>query len=358
MKTKTIRLMLTVTALFSLALVTACSDDDKPGPAKNREELATTIADATVLAETSEEGTIEDQFQAGSIAELEAAIASATEIFMDEDATQNEVNAANENLKSAIEDFMGKKVAPIAATDLIARWKFDEGTGTVTLDDSPNGFDGEFKAGHAFWGAGSPTWATDRHGDIGKAIYFDNGANIEVPYNTKLNPDNITITLWMKQDVNTPNIVNNQYMVAMNRWNGYKFNMQDVPKPFFTVNPQEAPGTHINRDSAQPDDGLPQGTWYHVAVTFSGDHMIFYINGTETEDWSDFEASPILDISANPVNLTIGQDLPTNKYTATEGDFFVDWGGHFIGAMDDIRLYKSALTAQQVLSIYNNEKPD
>lgn len=348
--------MLMVTALFSLALITACSDDDKgPGPAENREELAATIAEATVLAETSEEGTIEDQFQPGSIAELETAIASATEIFLDADATQNEVNAANENLKSAIEDFMDKKVAPIAATDLIARWKFDEGTGTKAYDDYDNGLDGDFKTGHTYFGAGNPQWTTDRHGNANRAIYFKDGANIEVPYDVKLNPSVITISLWMKQDVNTP-IVNDQYMIALNRWNGYKFNMQNVPKPFFTAATDDA---IFDRDSATPNDGLPQGNWYHLAVTFGGGHMKFYIDGEPTEggDWTDVSGT-LKSISANPVNFTIGSDLPTSKYTVTEGDFFVEWGGRFIGSLDDIRIYKSVLTAQQINSIYNNEKPD
>lgn len=350
--------MLTVTALFSLALIAACSDDDKPSPAKNREELATTIAEATVLAETSEEGTIEDQFQAGSIAELEAAIASATDIFMDEDATQKQVNAANANLKSAIEDFMSKKVAPIAAEDLIGRWKFDEGTGTVALDDSPNGFDGTFKTGAATWGAGFPTWTTDRHGDAGKAIAFDDGANIEVPYNSQLNPASMTISVW----VNAAEVRADNRFIGLQSWIGYKFQLQTENSPFFSAG--FAGGTY----DKSAETTLPIDEWHHLVVTFGDGETIFYIDGDLAKTWSD-TPNPMVSIADKPYNLVFGQDFPTDKYSAGDGANFntvghadyhvipLAWGGYFHGSIDDIRIYKTPLTAGQVTSIYNNEKP-
>jgi hypothetical protein len=250
MKTRTIKLMLMVTALFSVALITSCSDDDsKPKPADDRTELSAKIGQAELLLATTVEGTQEDQFQAGSQDVLQASVDAATLVFLDADATQAQVNSVVANLQTAIDVYMSKEVAPIAAADLVARYQFDEGTGTIAMDDSPNNFDGAFKTGHAFWGAGNPAWAADRHGNANRAIRFDDGAHIEVPYNTKLNPTNITISLWMKQDVNAGGIVDNQYMVAMNRWNGYKFNMQSVPKPFLTA---KTDATIFDRDSADP----------------------------------------------------------------------------------------------------------
>jgi hypothetical protein len=355
MKTRTIKLMLMATTIFSVALMASCSDDDdKPNPADDKTELAVTISQAELLILNTEEGTVEDQFAAGSQATLQEAIDAAEETLLDEDATQGEVNSVVQNLQTAIDTYMAGEVAPIAATDLIARYQFDEGTGTTAMDDSPNNFDGAFKTGHAFWGAGNPAWTTDRHGNANRAIRFDDGAHVEVPYNTKLNPGNITISLWMKQDVNTPNVVDNQYMVAMNRWNTYKFNMQSVPKPFLTTKTASA---GFDRDSADPAAGLPQGVWYHLVASFGGGHMKFYVNGTLTKDWTDVSGT-IIDISATPVNLTIGQDLPNDKYSMVDGNpNYLNWGGHFIGALDEIRIYKTVLTDTQVTSIYNNEKP-
>lgn len=357
MKAKPIKLLMMATVLFAMAFVAACSDDDGEDPADDRTALEAKIAEAEEIyaeAVESDEG-IEDQYPTGSKATLQEAIDAAQEVLDDESATQQEVNSATTNLQRALDEFDDKKNKPIAYENLIARWKFDEGEGTDVVDDSDNALDGEFKTGHTFWGAGDPTWATDRHGNANKAIYFDDGANIEVPYNTKLNPQKITISLWMKQDVNEGGIVNNQYMIAMNRWNGYKFNMQDVPKPFFTAATASAIFDH---DSADPSTGLPQGTWYHLAVTFGDDHMIFYIDGVKTKDWNDVSGT-LKDISSNPVNFTIGQDLPTSKYETSESsDYYVNWGGYFIGVLDDIRIYNTVLAENQIQQIYDNEKPD
>lgn len=363
MKTRTIKVMLMATALFSVALIAACSDDDNgPGPAENREELAATITEATLLAETSEEGTIEDQFQVGSIAQLEAAIASATEIFMDATSTQNEVNAANENLKSAVEVFMSKKVAPIAAADLIARWKFDEGFGTVAMDDSPNGFDGEFKTGPVDWGAGVPTWTEDRHGNAGKAIHFDEGANIEIPYNTALNPTAaLSISAWVKTDV----VKAGNRFIGLHSWVGYKFELQDLNHSFVSIG---------HEDGTYDKDGqvvIPNDEWHHLVATFGGGKTILYLDGEtiEAATYND-TPNPAKSISGKPYNLVLGQDFPTDKYSAGDGTNFgtvghadyqvipLAWGGYFQGDLDEVRIYKSALTGAQVLSIYNNEKPD
>ena len=81
-----------------------------------------------------------------------------------------------------------------------------------------------------FGEAGTPTLAADRYGDANKALHFNKGGNVEIPYNASLNPTTMSISLWAKADVNSP-IVNNQYMVAMNRWNGYKLNFQGFRRP-------------------------------------------------------------------------------------------------------------------------------
>jgi hypothetical protein len=350
MKTK-FKLMLTLAMILTVGFIASCSDDDDGGGSADKDALLASIAEAETLLETTEEGTSDGQYLIGSQADLlEAATAAAT-VAADADASQTEVNNANVNLQAAIAVYEDSLITPIAPANLMAHWKFDEGTGTTAGDATANNLDGTFETGHAFWGAGNPVWGADRYGNANSAIYFNAGANIEVPYNTKLNPDQMTISLWMKQDINAP-ILNNQYMVALNRWNGWKLNMQDSPKAFMTV---KADGpTWYDRDNADPI--LTQGAWYHVVVTFGGGHMVFYVNGVMVKDWDNTPGTAI-DISANPINLTIGQDLPTDKYTATEGDFYVNWGGYFKGSLDEIRFYNAVLTGTQVTSLYNIEKP-
>ena len=147
-------------------------------------------------------------------------------------------------------------------------------------------------------------------------------------------------------------------MVSMNRWNGYKLQFQDSPKAFFTVKANVAgvvDPAYYDRDNASPL--VTQGQWWHIVVTFGGGHMIFYLNGVMVKDWDNTPGTAISQ-SAAPVNLVFGQDLPSTGYSTVDGSpNYVNWGGFYIGALDEVRMYKSVLTASQVTSIYTVEKP-
>ena len=355
LQTHKLRSLLWGIALLSLGVISSCGDDDGPDVAPvDFSALNAKITEAEGWISSTEEGTADGQYLRGSQAILQDAIDLAKTVADDENSTQTAVDNTVIGLQSAIDTYEGSVVEPIDPDNLVGHWQFNEGSGTTVADFSGNSFDGEFKTGHANWGTGTPAWAEDRYGNAGGALYFEKGANVEVPYNVALNPPNISISLWLKADVVDPIWANN-YMVAMNRWNGYKFQLQDSPKAFFTVNPAENPREYINKDNASPV--LTLGEWWHVVVTFGNGHMIFYLDGEMVKDWDDTPGT-VISLSGDPVNLVFGQDLPTDRYLDEEGDFFVDWGGYFIGALDEIRIYKSVLTAAQVQSIYELEKTD
>lgn len=359
MKTKPVKLIM-VMAMLSAMLFTSCSSDDPAVVSKV--ELQAAIVAANTLLTTTFEGSAPGNFQRDSQHQLNHAVNTAQVIADLPEVKQETVNGAAANLNAAIAVYNGKAVVPIDPTNLVGQWTFDE-IGTAALnavvkDYSGNNRNGTMKAGHAFWGAGTniPALTADRYGVAGKALRFDKGSNVEIPYNAALNPSIISISLWFKQDVNNP-IVNNQYMVAMNRWNGYKFNMQDAPRAFFTSRFDNGGNTYQCCYDRDNDVTLAQGNWWHVVVTYGGGNIKFYVNGTLTKSWDNAGTSS--SISSSPVNLVFGQDLPTGKYVTTPDSHpdYVNWGGYFIGALDEIRIYKSVLTASQVTSIYNSEKP-
>jgi hypothetical protein len=82
--------------------------------------------------------------------------------------------------------------------------------------------------------------------------------------------------------------------------------------------------------------------------------MNFYVNGDLVKSWTNTPGNPVT--VSDQIDFVIGQDLPTSKYTDTEGDFYVNWGGFWTGDLDDVMLYNVALDATQVKSIYNNQK--
>jgi hypothetical protein len=359
MKKRSVQFILMTTVLLTAGLLVSCSSDDDAPPVVKTDLVAAVTAANDLLSSTAE-GVAAGNYIKGSQAPLIAAIAQAQAVVDDATAIQATVTNATVALAAALSAYEAQKVVPIDPTNLVGQWTFDQiasaAVDAVVKDYSGNSRDGVIKSGHAFWGGGTPTLSADRYGDANKALHFDQGGNVEIPYNTALNPTTMSISLWAKPDVNDP-IVNNQYMIAMNRWNGYKLNFQSDPKAFFTVK-ADVPGVtdpaYYDRDNASPL--VAQGEWWHVVVTFGEGHMMFYLNGILVKDWDNTPGTAILQDS--PVNLVFGQDLPSNGYSLDEADpNYLNWGGFYIGTLDEVRIYKSVLTASQVTSIYEVEKP-
>lgn len=339
-------------AVFAGLLVTSCDDDEKTTPV-TKTVLQDSINVATNLLDDTEEGINDGQYSADARAALQGAITAAQSVATSTTVTQAEVNNAIVSLHNAMETYRDAEIAPVAEADLIGHWAFDEGTGSTAHDNSANGFDGAFKTGPAAWGAGFPEWAEDRNGDAGKAIHFDEGANIEIPYNTNLNPKQLTIALW----INADKIDANNRFLGLQSWIAYKFQLQEANRPFLTVHSSD--DQYYDRDA---EVNLPINEWHHIAVTFGGGNMIFYIDGVAVKTW-DNTPGEAMSIADDPYNLVFGQDFPTDQYAATDTNFDNDhkiplaWGGYFHGLLDEIRIYKSVLSATQVESIYNREKP-
>ncbi|MBS1952528.1 MAG: hypothetical protein OJF59_002897 [Cytophagales bacterium] len=386
MKTKNAIRLPSLLLAFVLAawFVSSCSKSDTPAPV-DFSALNTAITSAQNLLSTTTEGTASGQYTRGSQAILQAAVTAAQAVASNKQSTQAQVTAAVAQLTAAVATYQAAAVVPIDPTNLVGQWTFDELTtaavGTSVKDYSGNNFNGTIKAGHSYFSTTAglpwsgytvtsnvPTQTADRYGNANKALHFTAGANVEVPYNSLLNPSQISISVWVKADslVGDPNKYwANNYIVSMNRWSGWKFQIQDTPRPFFTVhasgfnNPPlgtSADTTYYDRDM-NVGKLVPLNKWYHLVVTFGGGHEIFYINGIQIYDWNNVPGT-IVNLSSKPVNLTIGQDLPTSVYsTNSNSPYYVNWGGYFIGAIDDLRIYKTAISAAEVTSIYNLEKP-
>ena len=341
-------------AMFVGFVITACDDDDE-APAVDKTELQEAIDAAIDRLATTEEGINDGQFTAEDRAALQSAIDAAEAVIDDASVTQEQVDNAGVALNNAVDAYNESEIAPVAEADLVAHWSFDEGTGTVASDNSANGFDGEFKTGHIDWGAGFPEWAEDRNGEDGKALHFNEGANIEIPYNTNLNPQQMTIALW----INADEINENNRFIGLNSWIAYKFQLQTSNVPFYTVSTE--PNVYLNFDAKV---ALPINEWHHIAVTFGDGKMTFYIDGVMPEGAMYETPGEAVSISDMPYNLVIGQDFPTDQYAADDSNFEVDhkiplaWGGYFRGFLDEIRIYKAPLTAAQIETIYNREKPE
>ena len=340
-------------ALFCLSLgliFTSCSKKSS-APPTDKTGLKSVLDSAQFYDTKTAEGTKPGEYTVGSKTALATAIAAANAVLNDPNSSQTVLTNATANLQAAINTYKGAYITEIAAASLIGYWKMN---GNVN-DSSGNGNNGTLSTGATLYGAGLPALTADRFGRANMAYHFDKGGNIEIPYKPSLNPKQMSISLWCKKDTAGRTWAKDgYYLVALDRWNGYKVQFQGTNKAFFTVRTVRVAGdtNYINQDGVV---SLLNEQWYHVVVTYKADTMNFYINGTLTHSWTGADAPGAPITAPSTINLTIGQDLPTSKYLTVDGDFQVAWGGFWTGDMDDVMFYNVALTGPQVQSIYNNQ---
>jgi hypothetical protein len=333
-----------------LGVIASCSKKEStPDYNANKTAFKAAIDSLTHVYNSTIDGTKPGQYVIGSRAALDSVIALATQVYTGTTYTQQQVNNALNNLLAAGKIFNTKLLQEVSVANLMAFWKFNGNT----LDSSGNGNDGLLKTGligssaaTAVDGATLPVPVADRFGRPDMAYYFNNGATIEVPYNPLLNPQNFTICLWLKRDGTNAN----NYMVSLDRWNGFKFQLQSGNLPFLTVN--TSTGDHDQDDGGSAIDSA--GVWRHVAVSYTPGTEKFYIQGQLVKT-AAITGVP-LKVSST-INLAIGNELPKSAYNLTNSsdpNYFYG-GDFFIGSLDDVRFYNTALSDAEILSIYTDE---
>lgn len=335
-----------------LGIIASCSKKESvvPDYNANKAVFKAAIDSLTNVYNTTIEGTKPGQYIIGSRAALDSVIALATQVYTGNTYTQEQVNNALNNLLAAGKIFSTKLLQEVSVANLMAFWKMNGNPD----DSSGHGHNGMLKTGLVGSGATTavdggtlPQLVPDRFGRPNMAYDFNNAATIEVPYDAALNPQNLTICAWVKR--HTTN--SNNYIISLNRWNGFKFQLQSNNFLFFTFH-------DTNNGYHDVDDNpgtVPQDVWTHVVVSYTNGTMKFYINGDLTRTVA---VSGVPITVAPPVNLSIGNELPASGYNLTDSNnpnYFYG-ASFFVGSIDDVRFYNTALSDAEVLSIYTQEK--
>ncbi|HVM61593.1 MAG TPA: LamG-like jellyroll fold domain-containing protein [Verrucomicrobiae bacterium] len=207
-------------------------------------------------------------------------------------------------------------------TGLLGYWTFDEGTGNTAYDSSGNA-----NTGTAVNVSSNPiSWVG---GVLGGALYFDGQTQVIVSNSPSLNPfSGITISAWANANSwgssgYTPRMLekgnsDNQYELFSTTSGQLEFLLAGVSNGVLVAN---APSPN---------------SWHQVAATFNGSSVMLYIDGQIA---SQQPASGVLSITSDP--LAIGSD-PLGSLSNMFG-----------GALDDVRVYGSALTPSQIAQLYN-----
>ena len=179
-------------------------------------------------------------------------------------------------------------------------------------------------------------------GAYGQAIYFNNSAtggtptsNVVYSLPSIFTANNFTISTWIKPYFNTasPFYFGNQHALGIYDANsGVSFNMNGTDNPYIYIINRANLGTGLAPNVASL-------TWFHNAVVFSNvggsiPTLSYYFNG-------NFIASRLYGGSAGPTSFL---------NTLTVGCVQNSLGGNF--AIQDLRLYNTALSPNQVTNIY------
>lgn len=324
-------------------------DKEAPNYNSDKAKLSLQIDSATMLYSAAVEGKQAGDYSVGSKATLQTAITLATQVKSGS-FTQEQVNNATANLIRAIAQFKSKLIQEISLDNLMAYWKFDGDAN----DASGHGHNGQLKTGWvgtspktATDGGTLPTLTTDRYGAAGKAYAFDKAAYVEIPYDATLRPTSFTISAWVKPHVAS----NGNYIISLNRWNGYKFQLQGSNLPFLTISNDN--GIHDQDDGGA---GVKLDVWSQVVVSYTNGSMKFYINGVLVKT-ANVTGTPVA--LTSPPNLAIGNELPKSAYNMTDDSSpFAFYGAnYFMGSIDDIRIYNKVLSDNEVNSLFTMETP-
>jgi hypothetical protein len=208
------------------------------------------------------------------------------------------------------------------SSDLLGFWKFDEESGTVAADSSGLG-----NAGRV---GGNPVWTSGR---FGNAINLtNNGGYVSLDEKSMFNISTKTITFWVKIQAHK------------------NYNIVYADKR----------GDYIGFDSY----GYVRASWR----TASNTSMSLYYNSTNTLGIWAFYAF-VFDVNGTGVNVSCYKNGLIQYFKFYNTGLTISpviclaarssSGDHYLnGAVDDVRIYARALTAADILDVFNGAQPN
>ena len=206
----------------------------------------------------------------------------------------------------------------------MAHWKLDEGSGTIASDSSGNAHHGT---------ASGAAWI---QGYVAGALAFDGvDDSVAVAHANALNAYPLTAAAWFRT-ASTSGVkgIVNKYGVGA--YNGYQVFMDSGRLCAWFIRDQV---NHVydGSDCTFGVTGYADGEWHQVALVVDGTGGKLFVDGVlkGTQAWTG---------AAGAVTTTQGVTL--GDYPGVAG------GGYFLGDVDQVRLYRGALTAAQVADLY------
>jgi len=204
---------------------------------------------------------------------------------------------------------------------LVLYLPFDEGAGDVVKDLSGNGNNGTLKG---------TKWVD---GKTNKALEFSGSSYVDIPNSDSLSMEQaVTVMAWVSMKSGTSG---EMAIISKGQWAA-----NDLPYEI-TINPTGVIYWQMydsaGRDSCSPTSPTTE-EWHHITGTYDGKKFKCYIDGEMKQEFA-YEGK----IPQNTASVTVGKRSKTN-------DCF------FIGTIDEVAVFASALSEEEVNSVMNGIK--
>jgi hypothetical protein len=230
-----------------------------------------------------------------------------------------------------------------SSDNLVGIWKFNEGTGTNIADSSGNALTGTLT--HS---SGKGSWnATDgrRSGDwspyiqqAGASYNFNNGDYVSIPHDASLAAvKNMTALAWVRTADKTSS---NRYILCKGTYTNPTWRMTWSLR-------QYNDGLIFMHYDGSADRTV---SYYSSPISDNQWHLVGFILSNETPPKVSFIIDTLI---SSPSSVT--SDPVTNTDSVTIGiRGSISYG--YVGDIDDVQIYDTALTSDQIRQIYENRK--
>jgi len=229
-------------------------------------------------------------------------------------------------------------VQPPSEANLVGWWKLDDGTGSIVTDYAGYDNNGVIETidVNAWWVAGYD----------GNALEFDGGRVRVTDTEMLRSMQQVSVCAWIyySEGQNAARVV----VKGADNKECYEIEIGDDDQLIFMVrdgNDYDAGDDSYERyaaESNEVENPLDRHEWIHVAGTYDGNSVKCYINGELMATNNDANISAIPFLSPDTNDLTIGNMSDDDR-------------APFEGTIDDVRVYKYALSAEEVAYIATDE---